>query len=42
MLEALSTISIGGQIFVGFSGFAAVVTVVGLLMLRYYAKKEAG
>jgi len=41
MLEAISSISIGGQIFVGFSGFAGVVTLVGLLMLRHYAKKEA-
>lgn len=35
-------ISIGGQLFVGFAVFAAVVTVVGIAMVIYYVKKEAG
>ena len=35
-------LNIGGQLFVGFGVFAAVVTVVGIAMLLHYDKKEAG
>jgi hypothetical protein len=42
MIESMSALNIGGQAFVGFAVFAAVVTVVGIAMALHYAKKEAG
>lgn len=38
----MSSLNIDGQIFVGYIGFAIVITIVGAFMLRHYAKKEAG
>lgn len=38
----LDTLNIYELAFVGYTGFAFVVTAVGVVMLRHYAKKEAG
>jgi len=41
VFDFMNFLNIGGQIFVGYIGFALVVTIAGLFMLRHYIKKEA-
>ena len=42
MFDFMSALNFGGQAFIGFAVFAAIVTPVGIAMLYYYVKKEAG
>ena len=42
MFDFMSALNFGGQAFIGFAVFAAVVTPVGIAMAYYYVKKEEG
>jgi len=41
VFDFMNHLNIDGKIFVGYIGFAVVVTIAGGFMLRHYIKKEA-
>lgn len=42
MFDFMNSLNVAGQIWVGYIGFVALVTIAGILIIRHYTKKEAG